>query len=247
MKKNITLIFLFLSISLSYSKDAKRTTSLASFTVPKNEKENSDNWPAKGSVYIGYGVHKIVARGDFKLSDKLIKVKNSSTRLYFDLGGDWQKFKQEDFEFSHVKYSSKVWMLSIGVGIGQEFIFYKDIFVIQPYFGLFYKYARFTDKDLVSAIGDNGIQRYTDYTYSTPIGKPVKNGYGNAFMIDFGSRIGFRIKKRFELGGSIGICPIKFSSANSLFGKYWAEKPYGNDYYIKRLLFKADVGIKINF
>ncbi len=135
-------------------------------------------------------------------------------------------------------------MLSLGVGVGQEFIFYKDIFVIQPYFGVFYKYARFTDKDLVDGIGEYNLIRYRG---GQQVGKPVKNGYGNAFMVDLGTRIGFRIKKRFEIGGSIGICPITFSSANSLFGKYWAVKPYNNDYYIKRLMFKADAGIKINF
>lgn len=240
MKKHTLLIIVLFCFLISYSKNGTFITT--SFSNPQKAKEASENWPSKGSIYVGYGVHKIVARGDFKLFE-LKKVKNSSTRIYFDLGGDWQKFSK-DFNFKSQPYPSKVWMLSLGVGIGQEFIFYKDIFVIQPYLGVYYKYARFTDKDLVDGIGTYNLIRYHN---GQQVGKVVKNAYGNAFMIDIGTRIGFRIKKRFEIGGSIGLCPIKFSSANSLFGKYWAVKPYENDYYIKRLMFKADAGIKINF
>lgn len=204
--------------------------------------------PSKGSVSLGYGTHKFVARGDLKITDKLIKVENSSTRLYFDIGYDWKKFQNESFTFSSVEYNSKVWMLAIGVGIGQEFII-KDIFVVQPYLGLYYKYARFRDKDLVEGIGENNLIRYQYLPDGTKIqvGKVVENGYGNLVTVDFGSRVGFRIKKKFEIGGSVGVCPSNFSTNNTLFGKYWGEKPYLNDYYIKRFILKGEFNLKYNF
>lgn len=198
--------------------------------------------PSKVSISLGYGTHKIAVRGDFKITDNLVKKENSSTRLYCELGADWQKF-DFDINFKSIPYKSNVYMIALGIGIGQEFIF-KERVSIQPYLGLFYKYARFVDRDLVKNIGEYSLIRY--YA-GAQVGKPVENGYGNLFTIDLGSRIGFRITDKIELGGSIGICPAKFSTENSLFGKYWAQKPYPNDYYIKRLLLKGEANIKINF
>lgn len=197
------------------------------------------------SVSVGYGTQKIAVRGDFNVSESLINVDNSSTRVYIELGGDWQKFEQETFLFNRIPYKSNVWMLGIGAGIGQEFIF-KDVFVLYPYFGIYYKYARFTDQALVEAIGTQGIQRYVN-NYTRAVGKVVNNGYGNLFTVDLGTRIGFRIKDKFEIGGTVGLCPQRFSTPNTLFGRYWAEKPYENELYIKRSLLKAEASLKFHF
>ncbi|MBK9633441.1 MAG: hypothetical protein IPO64_02670 [Bacteroidetes bacterium] len=201
--------------------------------------------PSKGSISVGYGTHKFVVRGDYNLTENLIKVENSSTRLYLDIGYDWKKFENDDFIFNSNTYSSNVIIFNVGLGVGQEFIF-KDKFIVQPYVGILYKYARMADKDLVEAIGTYNLIRRA-YIGGPQVGKVVDNAYGNLVTIDLGSRFGFRIKKKFEIGGSFGICPAKFSTSNTLFGKYWGEKPYNNDYYIKRFILKAEANFKYNF
>jgi hypothetical protein len=201
--------------------------------------------PSKGSISVGYGTHKFVVRGDYNLTENFIKVDNSSTRLYFDIGYDWKKFDRDEFIFNSVSYPSNVFMFNIGLGIGQEFIF-KEKFIIQPYIGILYKYAKLADRDLADAIGEYNLIRYA-YVGGPQVGKVVDNAYGNLVTVDLGSRFGFRIKKKFEVGGSFGICPAKFSTSNTLFGKYWGEKPNKNDYYIKRFILKAEANFKYNF
>ena len=196
-----------------------------------------------GSISAGYGTHRIDLRGDVKLTDKLIKVPNSSTRMYLELGIDWQNFQQSTFIFNSAPYSSNTWMLALGLGFGQEFII-KNWFVAYPYIGLYYKYARFTDPALVEGIGTYKLQRYHD---GMPVGEVVENGYGNLFTVDVGTRIGFRIGKVFEIGGTIAFAPAVFDSQKTLFGRYWAVAPYANDYYIERIFFKGEGYIRFNF
>ncbi len=199
--------------------------------------------PSRGSISAGYGTHRIGLRGDFKITEKLIKVPNSSTRMYLEAGIDWQSFQQSTFVFNSYPYRSDTWMLGIGLGIGQEFIV-KNWFVAYPYIGLYYKYARFSDPSLVEAIGTYKLQRSWD---GVPVGEVVENGYGNLFTIDIGTRIGFRIGKVFEIGGTIAFAPAFYDSQKTLFGRYWAVEPYSNPYHIERIFFKGEGFIRFNF
>lgn len=204
--------------------------------------QGADAQPSRGSISGGYGIHKVCVRGDFKLTEKMIKVPNSSTRMYLELGVDWQSFDNPTFYFNSTPYRSDTWMLAAGIGLGQEFII-KKWFVVYPYIGLFYKYARFTDGALVDAIGTYNMQRYWN---GQPVGQVVENGYGNLVTVDIGTRIGFRIGKVFEIGGTIAFAPAAYSSQKTLFGEYWGVAPYHNDYYINRLFLKAEGCLRFN-
>lgn len=193
------------------------------------------------SVSLIGGTHGIGLRGE--IGSGLSLIPNSRTTYYLDLTAASRKFTTSTFPFNGDLYPSAVWIFNMGLGVGQEFDVRQNIVVI-PYLGFRLEYARFKDGDLVTGIGtDNLIRTYG----SKQVGPTVENGYGNSITVDIGSRIGYKISSSIEIGGLVGFSPIKYSTANTLFGKYWGATPITNDYYINRSPLRFEAGIKFSF
>lgn len=206
---------------------------LLSTAVANSQKKNA-------SFFAGYSTQGFVIRGDFKISDNFIK--GGETFIYLEGGLDQQKFAKENFKFENQNYPSDTRILFAGIGIAQEFV--KNKFSIVPYLGLRYAYARFKDKALVSGIGQQNLIRYWN---GQKVGPTIENGYGDTFTFDAGLRLGFHISKSLELVASGSISPVKFSTAATVYGKYWGESPYPNDYYIKYEIWRAEGGLRLHF
>jgi len=200
------------------------------------------------SILAGYGSQGFNLRGDVNISDWLsLDVSNGSTRLYLDFGIDGYQFDQSVLTFNSFDYPSDARVITLGLGGGEEFLFNK--LSIYPFLGLRYYYGRFTDADLVDAIGTYSLQRYIydQYGSQIPIGPMVDNGYGDVISFDLGSSLGYRVSRLFEIGALVSFSPMKFSSSSTMFGKYWAEPPYTNEYYIKISPVRLEGGIRLHF
>ena len=79
------------------------------------------------------------------------------------------------------------------------------------------------------------------------VGPVVDNAYGNAVSLELGSRIGVKLARFIALEGTVAVAPFRFSSSSTLFGKYWAQAPYDNDYYIRYLPIRAEGTLRFLF
>ena len=191
------------------------------------------------SIAGGYGTQGVQARLDatvYHLSETL------PLKLYGDVTLKGKTFERSTFTFNNNDYPSDVNSFALGAGANVSFTF--DKVHVQPYLGGRYYYVRFKDSDLVSAIGESGLQRSSN---GSPVGPSVDNAYGNTFSVDVGSWIGYRITPMIEIGGLAGFSPAEFSTAASLFGKYWAQAPTTNYYYVKNNPFRFQGAIRLNF
>lgn len=191
------------------------------------------------SLAIGPGSHGLNGKLDFEFGPKR---PGSSSRLYLDVGGAGWSFDNPTFILNGISYSSNVTILAIGVGVTQEFVL-SEKFVVSPFAGLRGEFVRFSDGDLVSRIGDSGLDRLQG---GITVGQRVENAYGEAMTFDLGTRVGFRFSNHVELSGTIGFSPIKFETASTLFGEYWGEAPYPNEYHVHRASMRLEVGLRFH-
>lgn len=196
------------------------------------------------SIAAGYGSQGLFVKGDYKIGEIDI-LNNPAAKLYIDFNIKGKTFDQSTFIFSSVPYPSDVNQYMIGIGGGLDFKF--NHLSVSPYIGARYYYVRFKDMDLFDAIGESNLIRFRPGSTTIQVGPTVDNGYGNTFSIDLGTWIGYHISPTFEIGGSIGISPAKFSTAASLYGKYWGEAPYENWFHVKIDPIRLQAGIKLNF
>lgn len=190
------------------------------------------------SLYAGYGSHGFNGRLDLEISDKYFN--GSSTRFHLELGGQRISFDDPDYNFEGQQYPSDSRVMSLGAGVGQEFHFASFV-TITPFAGLRAEFVRFQDRALIDAIGENGIIRYYN---GVQVGPSVESAYGDAATIDVGGRIGFQLAPQFEVAGTIGVSPIKFDTATTLFGQYRGEAPYPNSFYVERKPIRFEVGLR---
>lgn len=190
------------------------------------------------SLTAGYGTQGVLLR----LDATVYELPQFPVKAYLDLTTQGKTFERSTFTFSGNDYPSDANSFALGAGLNVPFAF--DKVRIQPYLGGRYYFVRFKDRDLVAAIGENGLQRYSN---GSPVGPSVDNAYGNAFSLDVGSWIGYRITPMIEIGGLAGFSPAEFSTAASLFGKYWAQAPTTNQYYVKNNPFRFQGAIRLNF
>lgn len=196
------------------------------------------------ALSLGYG--NMGFNGKFDVAFMHYLKDQSSSRFYLDFSYQPMSFSVSSFNFNHQNYSSDAFLFSFGGGIMQEFLIAKRL-IISPFIGARYYYVRFTDGDLVDAIGTNTLVRYTDFTYSKTAGPVVENGYGNTFGFEAGTVVGIKIIKWLEVYGSFSFAPVEFSTANTLFGKYWGESPYPNNYYVDKLPLRMGGGLRFSF
>jgi hypothetical protein len=202
------------------------------------EKVSSQN---NFTIAAGYGMRGVTIKADYKF-DQIVG-KNFKPIVYADLGIQGKSFKELNFTFNGIRYPSDVRVLFVGVGAGLE-LQQKNL-ILTPFVGLKYAYARFKDRALVDAIGNsNGLQRSRG---GVNVGPVVENGYGDVYSLELGTRIGYKISKNISFFTSVAISPIKFSTAATLFGKYWGEAPGANNYYIKYPILNAEGGIRLHF
>lgn len=196
------------------------------------------------SASLGYGTQGWILRADARVMDVALvsPLPTGSLKAYVELGTKGISFSKSSFTFEHEDYPSNARLTVFGFGGGMEMRYQK--FSIYPYLGFRYYYVRFTDQTLRDAIGSQGIQRYNGYD---PVGPVVNNAYGDAFSIDLGGTLGYRITKVFEIGGLLGISPVSFNSAETLFGRYWGEAPELNPYYVQLHAIRAEIRARFNF
>lgn len=195
---------------------------------------------------LSLGYTNMGLNGRFDVAFKHFLKDQSSSRVYLDFSYQGISFSQSVLTFNRQDYSSDAFLFSIGGGIMQEFVIAKRL-AISPFIGARYYYVRFTDGDLVDAIGTNTLIRYTDFTYSKVAGPVVENGYGNTFGFEVGTVIGIKIIKWLEIYGSFSFAPLEFSTPNSLFGKYWGEAPQPNSYYVDKFPVRMGGGLRFSF
>ena len=211
------------------------------------QKSNSNNNASEYSISATImGTHGFTLRGDCNISEFVnLNQNNSSTRVYIDASFSGKKFDDNaNFKFSGTNYSSDVTIYNLGIGFAQEFLLANNKLTFSPFIGVRYESARFKDKSLVDAIGENGLIRYWG---GVQVGPSVANAYGNATTIDLGVRLGYKLGKVVELTTNIGFSPIKYSTSETLFGEYWGEAPYSNKYYINRSNIRLEGGLRFNF
>lgn len=201
------------------------------------------------SLSAGYGTGGLIFRGDFNIYDLSMAdpFTGGSLRIYLDLGFKGVSFDEPTFIFNRERYVSDARMIVLGLGGGLDAKYGR--WSLYPFFGFRTYDVRFTDPALVDAIGTYGIRRYkiNSYGYEEQVGPLVENAYGNAFTIDAGGSVGYYITSIIEVGTLIGISPVKFSTSKSLFGEYFGEPPYPNDYYVKPKTVRAEVRLRFNF
>ena len=197
------------------------------------------------SIFLGYGTRGINLKADMELAD--FNNGKSSTRVYFDGTYNPMKFSQPNLTFNSQNYSSNVFLLTVGGGFSQEFLL--DRFTVAPLLGLKYNYVRFTDGALVNAIGTNGLirYRYDNWGNQVQVGPDVNNGYGNSINFEVGTRLGIKLADWLELNGTFAYSPITFETSSTMFGEYWGEAPYTNQYYVNPTPLKAEGNIRITF
>lgn len=195
------------------------------------------------SIAIGYGNMGVNLKVD--MAFMMYNQDKSSTRFYIDANYLPLSFTQSQLRFNSVNYPSDVFLLSLGGGFAQEFVF--DRFTVSPLLGARYYYVRFTDKSLVDAIGTYNLIRYSDQTQTRQVGPVVNNAYGNTFGFEVGTKVGIRLTQWLELCGTATFIPFEFSTAGTLFGKYWGEAPAPNPYYVDRMPLKLEGGVRFNF
>lgn len=191
------------------------------------------------SISAGYGTQGVLLRLDASVYELPHAI---PLKVYGDFSVKGKTFERSTFTFDNSDYPSDAYSLALGAGANVSFTF--DKLHLQPYLGGRYYYVRFKDRDLVAAIGEDGIQRTSN---GSPVGPSVDNAYGNTFSIDVGSWIGYRITPMIEIGGLAGFSPAEFSTAASLFGKYWAQAPTTNQYYVKNNPLRFQGAIRFNF
>lgn len=192
------------------------------------------------SLFAGYGTNGGLLRFEVVIAEGVIK--NSSTLVYLEGGLKGKKFEDPNFMFRNVNYSSDTRLLFAGLGLAQQF----DMkgFSAAPYLGVRFVYARLKDKALVRDIGENNLIRLWG---GTQVGPEVENGYGDVITIDGGLRLGVKLGKSVDLLLTGGLSPVKFNTSTTLFGKYWGEAPYPNDYYINLPVWRAEGGLRVHF
>jgi hypothetical protein len=234
MKKKIPGLVLVCGMLIVLVTSEKVIAKTSSEAEPENYRQ---------SFLAGYNTMGVNFRYDFVISEKLLK--KGVTRLYLEAGGNKVRFEQENFSFSHIIYSSNCRLIIAGIGLEQEYTFGRTH--LSPYVGAHFAYVRFTDRTLVDAIGENGLQRYRDAALTQPVGPPVENAYGNAATFDAGCRLGVLLTSKIELLVSTGYSPLEFSTSSTLFGRYWGEAPYPNQYWVKIRSMRFELGLKLRF
>jgi hypothetical protein len=216
---------------------------LTLLNIAVNAQEKKEPEYPSLSLYAGYGTHGVNFRVDLQVADRFFN--NSSTLLYLELGGQRITFDQPNIEFAHVVYTSDSRIITLGGGIAQEFMFNRVS--LMPFVGLRNEYVRFVSTELVEAIGDHGLIRYSDNTYTRQVGPEIDNAYGDAVSFDLGFRLGIRLTGRLQLSGTFGYSPISFNSSDTLFGQYWGEAPYPNPYWVKRKPTRGEFALRFTF
>ena len=200
------------------------------------------------SISAGYGTQGLAFGADIRLVE--LDLNNSYTgaiKGYLSLNSMKRQFERSTFIFNSVSYASDVRLTNLGVGLSVDIKYSR--FCINPFVGLKYYYVRFTDQQLVDAIGLGGLIRYhyDNYGYLSQVGPQVDNGYGDAIAVDAGLWLGVNLTTVIEIGGLVGASPVTFSTAQSLFGTYWGESPYPNDYYVQVKTLRAELRLRLNF
>lgn len=207
--------------------------------------------PSDFGIMLGYGTHGLLARLDLNLSSLAGGREGTvaNTHAYLDLGADGYSFSEPNFTFDGTNYSSGVFLYDIGGGLAEEIAFSNGHLLLTPFVGVRYEKARFADQSLLDAIGTNGINRYERDAYGNQykVGPTVANGYGDVTTIDLGVRLGFRFCRLLEVTGTAAFAPIKYSTSGTLFGQYWGESPYANNYRIDRPAVRLEGGVRFNF
>lgn len=212
----------------------------AQISSPIVKKDSMEFRSQPYSVALGYGNMGFNLKVDIAFF--MFNYNKTSTRFYLDVNYQPLSFAQKNFTFNNVNYPSDVFFLGVGGGLSQEFNLER--FTITPLIGVKYYYVRFYDKALVDAIGVDGLNRYIG---GIPVGPTVNNGYGNKVSFEVGTRLGYKITKWLEINSTAVFTPNEFSTAGSLFGKYWGEAPYSNAYFVDKLPFKLEGNVRINF
>ena len=192
------------------------------------------------SVALGYGNMGFNLKVDMAFF--MFNYNKTSTRFYVDVNYQPLSFARQNLTFQNTNYPSDVFFLGVGGGLSQEFNLER--FTVTPLLGVKYYYVRFYDKALVDAIGSNGLIRYYN---GRQVGPTVSNGYGDKVSFEVGTRLGYKVTKWLEFNTTAVFTPNEFSTAGTLFGKYWGEAPYTNDYFVDKLPLKLEGNVRINF
>jgi hypothetical protein len=230
-------IFLISSLLLSVWAHAQGTT------PPVFETNNA--W----SFSVGYGTQGYALQGDYGIVDIPVKARFNvaSLRVLAEIGFKPITFSQTTYTFDYVQYPSDARLTTFTLAGGFEFR--KEHWSLYPYLGFRYFYVRFTDPDLVDAIGATGIRRYNTDDYGTryQVGPVVPNAYGDAFALDLGGMAGYHFTRTFEVSGLVGLSPASFSTASTLYGRYRGEAPYFNPFYVKPFPVRGELKLRFNF
>lgn len=194
----------------------------------------------ESSLSAGYGNRGLVIGIEYKFNTTVLN--NFKPLIYADFGLNSQKFKIENITFNGDNYSSDTRVIFGGIGLGLSYE--NNKFALEPAIGLKYAYARFKDKALVNAIGENGIIRYHN---GYQVGPKVENGYGDTYSFEFATTLEYKISENISIYATPSISPIKFGTSDTLFGEYWGESPIENDYFINFSIFNIDAGLQYHF
>ncbi|MBL7789388.1 MAG: hypothetical protein JNL75_06085 [Chitinophagales bacterium] len=239
MKKTVLLSLLNLGL-ISLSAQTTSTT-----IEPLKKLDSMEFRSQLYSAALGYGNMGFNLKVD--MAFLMFNNNKSSTRFYIDANYQPLSFGRKNFTFENTNYPSDVFFIGVGGGLSQEFNLER--FTITPLLGLKYYYVRFYDKALVDAIGQNGLERYITDQFGNRriVGPTVSNGYGNKVSFEVGTRLGFKVTKWLEFSTTAVFTPNEFSTAGSLFGKYWGEAPYTNEYFVDKLPLKLEGNVRFNF
>lgn len=189
----------------------------------------------------GYGNLGGNGRIDVHLTKRYLG--GSSTRIYLDIGGQSVSFKEKNFLVSGIEYPSDCRLISIGVGIAQEFHIENRV-VIMPFLGVRNELVRFKNQQLVDMLDGKTLQRFADTAMTRPIGPPIEDAYGDAAALDLGCRFGIILSRRVEISLTAAWASISFDSGETLFGQYRGEAPYENPYWVRRANMRYEIALR---
>lgn len=198
------------------------------------------------NLFAGYGNLGAAFEGDWRIF--LSEKKPIGTKIYLNFGFQSQKFDSAYFRFgtpgNFKEYSSDTRIVMYGLGLSEDY-YVSPKFTLGGFIGMRFESSKLKDSYINDQVRGGQFIRYLG---GVEVGKRLDDSYGSSELaIDIGGYACVNLSKKFWLKLKGGLCKIYYASDNSLYGQYWANTNYKNNYYINRPIARAEISLGLSF